>query len=316
MDKNRYEDALIELYTTYDLTKFKVQLVKQKIFVCGGIVNIRLVKPESFRGYFFERTAQKEPILESSLVMAESFKDYFKDYIDLVEFEDDIASISSLIIIFLESPGSLVELGIFSTKIEFHNKLLVIVPNDKDEDSFINLGPLAHISKKTENSILRYPFPSSDISQFDTIHIDDLIVNINNRLKVLDKTQTLDLNNKTHIILLICEIIRLSFPVTLTDIEFCLAALNIENYSQKLVKRFLYLLEKLEYIKKYIYSNYNFYYPDKKYRNEVFVKFGSRFDAQKHTLTLRQAYNDNSDSSRKRQAVMKHIFQEFNNESN
>ncbi|MDG2958960.1 retron St85 family effector protein [Exercitatus varius] len=321
MCKNKYEDTLIELYQNYDLEKCKVQLIQQKIFVCGGIVDIKEVTPISFRGYFFEESASSEPQLESLLIMAEYFKDYFKDniYTDLLEFEDDIAHISSLIVIFLESPGSLVELGLFVNKLELYNKLLIVVPNNESKDSFIYLGPLTHIKKQKNEFVVFYPFPKVN-EKFDKNNVKDLISHIKSLLSKFGKTKKVNPKNKTHIIFLICEIVRLSYPITLTEIELCLMGLSIDDYSRNVVQRFLYLLEKFEYIESYDYSSYKFYYPNKKHKNNCFVKFGTKigmqFDESKHRISLRSTYiDDSSDASRKRSTAMKNIMEKLADES-
>ncbi|TCP96191.1 hypothetical protein EDC44_10510 [Cricetibacter osteomyelitidis] len=316
MNKNKYEDILIDLYGSYELKQFIVQLSEQKIFVCGGYVDIKNPPPNSFREYFFERAASSNPELESLLIMAESFKDYLQDglYNDLLTFETDIAHISALIIIFLESPGSLVELGLFSNKSDFYNKLLIITPNTESKDSFIYLGPLTHIKRKNDKLVLSYPFPKKGID-FDQSHVDDIISCTKEILSKLDKTQKFDSNNITHIIFLICEIVRLSYPIILTEIEFSLAALYID-LTQTEVKRFLYLLDKLEYINVYDYSSYKFYYPSSNYKDKCFVKFGknnegTKFDESKHKMKLRESYmQSNDDIARKRKSALKYIMKE------
>lgn len=311
--KNKYEDILKNVYQTYDSSKCKVQLDKLKVFICGGLVDITQSTPPSFRAWFFQECANVAPELEALLIVAESFKDYFRDniYTDLLIFEDDIASISSLILIFLESPGSLVEFGTFGGRAEFYKKLLVIVPNDADKDSFINLGPLTHIKKKCDTSVVFYPFPKKGVA-YDKEIVHTLIKDTENKLSRLDKTQGFDKNNRAHVILLVLEIIRLSFPITLTEIELTLQAFDI-SLNQSEVKRFLYLLENLEYIKFYEYSTYKFYYPSNEYKETPFVKFGRNrsnipFDESGHKTMLLQSYlNSNDDISLKRKAALKFI---------
>lgn len=311
--KNKYEDILKNVYQTYDSSKCKVQLDKLKIFICGGLVDIKQTTPPSFRAWFFQECANVAPELEALFIVAESFKDYFRDniYTDLLIFEDDIASISSLIVIFLESPGSLVEFGAFGGRAEFYKKLLVIVPDDADKDSFINLGPLTHIKKKCDTSVVFYPFPKKGV-EYDKEIVHTLIKDTKNKLSRLDKTQGFDKNNRAHVILLVLEIIRLSFPVTLSEIESVLKAFNIPS-RKSYIKRYLYLLEKLDYINFYEYSTYKFYYPSNEYIETPFIIFGKNdknipFDEGKHRAILLQSYLDlNDDISQKRKSALKVI---------
>ena len=312
-NKNKYEDILKNVYQKYDSSKCKVLLDKLKVFVCGGLVDVKQTVPPSFRAWFFQECANVDSKLEPLLIVAESFKDYFKDdiYTDLLIFEDDIASISSLIVIFLESPGSLVEFGAFGGRAEFYKKLLVIVPDDADKDSFINLGPLTHIKRKCDTSVVFYPFPKKGV-EYDKEIVHTLINDTEKKLSRLDKTQGFDKNNRAHVILLVLEIIRLSFPITLTEIELTLQAFDI-SLNQSEVKRFLYLLEKLEYIRFYEYSTYKFYHPSNEYKETPFVKFGRNnnnisFDESGHKTMLLQSYLDSYDDiSQKRKAALKFI---------
>ncbi len=117
--------------------------------------------PVSVRGRLLEYWAVHEGDLEASHVLAENFKDYLSEntYSDLLIFEDDIAKTSSLIVIFLESPGSIAELGLFCNIEALNSKLIVIAPSEetKNKNSFIYLGPITFLREKSENSVAIYP---------------------------------------------------------------------------------------------------------------------------------------------------------------
>ena len=63
---------------------------------------------------------------------------------NLIDFEKSLAGITSLVVIILESAGSIAELGAFSQLPELKNKLIVVVREEyvsgKNSNSFINLG--------------------------------------------------------------------------------------------------------------------------------------------------------------------------------
>jgi len=155
-----YEKALQEQFGRLNKDNFKVQFAIKTLFVCGGIVHPvdKQLPPGSFRDRLMRYTAEKGIEFHDYIVLAEEFKDYYVDgnYRDLLTFEDDIASLSTLVIIFLESAGSLVELGLYCSRPAFFKKLLVVVPKDEleTEDSFIYLGPLKFIESKVENSLV------------------------------------------------------------------------------------------------------------------------------------------------------------------
>ncbi|HCG5966408.1 TPA: retron St85 family effector protein [Vibrio parahaemolyticus] len=122
----KFENAIIEAFEKYDVRNFKINYPDHRIFVCGGQIDITEPIPLSFRQRLIGKLAATYPHIESEIVLAESFKDYFREhaYRDLLTFEDDIAQLASVVVIFLESPGSLVELGMFCTKPNFYKNYL------------------------------------------------------------------------------------------------------------------------------------------------------------------------------------------------
>lgn len=281
--------------------------------MCGGLVDIKVEPAPSFRDLFIRRLASQHPEYEQEVVLAEEFKDYFKEhaYADLLTFEDDIAQISSIIIIFLESPGSLVELGLFCSKQKYFNKLLIIAPHHEveNEDSFIYLGPLNHIRKHSDNSVLIYPFPSCD-EGYSNIHVDDLIANFLEKKSGLKKTSAFNSDDSGHLALLICEIIRLSYPILITEIEYVMMSLDID-ISRSVVSRLLYLMNKLGLVNHYDYGGNRYYYPapgDEKYVRFGLDKMSKSVDDARFIVNLRKIYALEKDSSsRKRIAAAAEI---------
>jgi len=221
-----FENEIIKEFEELDTRNFRVNLSQHHLFLCGGNVDAKSKIPPSFRDRLLTYTADNEDDIHNSFVLAESFKDYFKEnrYTDLLAFEEDIASLSTLIIILLESPGSLVELGMFCNKPEFYKKLLIVAPQEhiQSEDSFIYLGPLEYIRKKDNSSVAIYPWPDSLVSEYDEENINDLCENIKQKLKLIPKTETFNPEKSGHIALLIYELIRLSYPILIGEIEIAL----------------------------------------------------------------------------------------------
>ncbi len=185
----KFENTLIETFEKLSTDKFKVNLETHHLFVCGGPVDIQAKTPPSFRDRFVSYSASKYPLIHDAIVQAETFKDYFKEnaYPDLLVFEEEIANLASLVVIFLESPGSLVELGMFCTKPDFYKKLLIIAPQDEvsGEDSFIYLGPLENIKKKEPTSVEIFPWPDCNNDHYDQEHLENLCTSISEKLSSL-----------------------------------------------------------------------------------------------------------------------------------
>lgn len=312
----KFENAIIDVFEAFDVNKFKVSYPDHRIFVCGGPINVEEIVPLSFRQRLIEKLASDYPEIENEVVLAETFKDYFKEhaYSDLLIFEDDIAQLASVVVIFLESAGSLVELGMFCTKPNFYKKLLIVASREETEreDSFIYLGPLEHIRRKEPSSVAIYPWPDAQVSDYPDIHMQDLCGTLLEKRNTIPKQPTFNKNNSGHIALLLLEIIRLSYPILLTEIELALVSLGLDEDRSK-VTRLLYLLHRLEYLDTYEYGGgYKFYYPFD--RTSPRIKFGANknsvtFDEKKLVMNLKMSYviDIDDDASRKRIAAATEI---------
>ncbi|GAB3370440.1 retron St85 family effector protein [Azotobacter armeniacus] len=256
-----FENRLIEEFGSFDTSRFTVSFMPPKIFVCGGKTGGNLLIPEGLRDRIINHFDDNDNEAYKACVKAEDFKDYFKEgaYSDLLEFEVDIANIATLIIICLESAGSLVELGMFCNNAPLVHRLLVIAPQEEVEakDSFIYLGPLESLKKKDASSVLVYPWPSSQIKNYD--HIGLIATDIKAKLDKTLKSESFKSENTAHLAFLIYDIIVLAHPIKLSEIELALAAMNLD-IKEKLLIRLLYLLEKIGLIKHTVYSNVSYYY--------------------------------------------------------
>lgn len=117
------------------------------IFVCGASLDANNGK--NARKRFLDYSKANLP--EYDIFIAEKFFNLFKGDMDLLSVEDKLGNYSDCIIIFLESPSSIAELGAFSNNEKLVKQLLVV--NDKKHEtatSFIIKGPLAKISKQSE----------------------------------------------------------------------------------------------------------------------------------------------------------------------
>ena len=310
----KFDEAGFDVFSKLNKAHFQVNNSIHKIFVCGGAVNANKIPPESFRHRFIEYLDIDEDELKNSIVLAENFKDYFKEnaYPDLLMFEDEMASLASLVMIFLESPGSLVELGMFCSKPNFYDKLLIIASREEtqQENSFIYLGPIKSIAKKVPTAIEIYPWPDPSQITYDKNHLIDLQSAVKSKINSIPKRVQFDEKISGHVATLITEIVRLCYPLLFNELEMFLVALNIEK-TQSEIHRSLYLLIQLGFIETCTYSRYKYYYPIKK--DISLIRFGKTndnqpFDIPKLKMSLAQTYIlDEADTSRKRKAARNEI---------
>lgn len=318
---SEYLNALLAEWGDLTIANFSVHYTPPVVFVCGGPA---LQIGDSLRERVFRYFADNNPLTSKSLVMAEAFKDYFKSgaYTDLMQFEDDIANISTLVVIFLESAGSLVELGLFVNKTSLAHRLLVFVPaeelagNEEKEipprSSFIYLGPLESLRRSSGDSVSVYPWPDKE-----KLHYPELEHVANDILRKLDsvpKTEKFSSDNSGHIAALILEVILLSEPIKITEIEWVLSCLDI-NIPLGRISKLLYLLDVLKLIESIEYSgSMYFFVKDTKLSKIKFgrTKAGRTKDSPNMRMAIIQSYikldgSHMDETAKKRRNVLSQI---------
>ena len=122
---------------------------KSIAFVCGGSKD----DPRTMRSQFLKWIKTAHPSIIAVLAEDAFRSTYFHNpplTINLSKFESLIAEISDCVIIFPESIGSFVEVGLFSNVDKIRAKTLIV--NDLDhhsKDSFTNLGPIRSIDARS-----------------------------------------------------------------------------------------------------------------------------------------------------------------------
>lgn len=269
-----YEDKLLNHVSDWEMKNFRVCYDDQVIFLCGAVVHPSGEKQTSMRGHFYDYCTKNNAELSSKIFLAEKFKQYLKNdhYPDLITFEHDVANISSLIVLFLESSGSIAELGLFCNMKEINRKLLVFVPADEvdgdKKESFIYLGPLSYLTKKiNKNAFKVYPKPDKKNEDDYAEHLDIMVEDLIDILPKSRKESDFDKNNTGHIAFLISRIVHLAMPIRLREVYACLKNIGIDNITQADVERLLFLLETLEFISSYRYNILVYYYSEQSRQN-------------------------------------------------
>lgn len=313
MAEQTYTDFLIEdILDGITVGDSRVHINKYNIWLCGGVVNPAVIfdghgKP-TLREFLLYYNKVDSNIFDS-FFMAESFKDYYLSgsYKDLLDFENDIAEFASLIVILLESPGTLVEFGMFCNNYKYLNKLLVVVPaHEVDaEDSFIFWGPIQNLKRKDSSSVVIYPWPINDnyASYEDTL--SSIYSDITKKFSKLIKTQIFDISNSFHICCLIVELVSTFDPLSARDIRTLIFFLGIDLTKDR-VTNYLYLLLKFGVISERKYSN-NKYYSVLSKISDVTFKFNSVNAKMKARRFLIEGKLKGSltEADRKRLAVLK-----------
>lgn len=234
------------------LEQSKVKPYQGIVFLCGGVIDVTSTKPTSIRDALCRELAKVDDQWRR-IKLAEDYKDWAHDsvYSDLVTFERHLAELSSLIVLILESPGSIAELGLFSAIAEFREKLLVFIDSEHYKaPSFIRLGPIDYLEKVFDNSAECHPWIKREHGRkrFDEDAAEmlqgDLADAVTTRLAAPIKEQPFDRERWLHVALLTCDLINLFTALSIREIRECLESLSIEKNESE-VRQVLFHLQKI-----------------------------------------------------------------------
>lgn len=241
------DDPRESIIASISLDKTRVILSPHLTFLCGGNVDITKTNNHSVRNMIMNKSPQyvSENI---KFVLAENYKDWKDGYSSLSDFENDIAYLSSKIVIIPESAGSLAELGLFFGN-EVIRKKMTIILNTKhhESDSFIKHGILNPLEEVLQESVLPYELNYEDIESVAVSEVDEALQDVIQACESLDSTTTFSIKNRGHILLLIYQILDLFHALTVTEISNYLQLLAI-SYDKKMMQSAIYILQKFDLI--------------------------------------------------------------------
>lgn len=183
----------------------------------------------------------KKMMPDVRIVLSENIWDQaFEANIDLLSFEEFLAEVSDLIILFVESPGSFCELGAFAYADKLFNDKMIIVMDQRYRDckSFIASGPVLKAQK--ENAKVIY----ADIEHNMPMTSSELLAELNCFIDMAKEKRTpinkREIGHKqvkiSSFIIELMELLRLFQPVGQDDL-LCLYKQVKEIDSFTFVKR-------------------------------------------------------------------------------
>lgn len=258
------------------------------IFLCGGHTSDPKhagLPYESVRDYFFRYIKTDNPGIAKRLKLAEEINDWFDQgvFADLLELEEYLADLSDVIILFVESPGSIAELGAFATSDTVRPKILTIINSLHQERSFIADGPVRRLKSADPALVYSYAWDSeadhfndeTNIETFQDLSLELTGILLKRELTA-HKERKLNLNSPGHAMLVIADLTDIIGITSSREINDCLKALG-KDVHRNVLHKYLYLLEKLRIIKKLDYSNQVYYVT----RNGgPFIRYDFREDAE------------------------------------
>lgn len=242
------------------------------MFLCGGPND-----PTSYETLlsarhliYRELTSGRYSDLVDRLRLAEDIQDWFRDgmYSDLVTFEQHLASLSSVILLIVESPGSIAELGAFSVAEPIGQRLITVIAEQYFEsESFIRLGPINRLEDVTGRSPLVYdwfkrdPIRNTLYPVYEELRskVEEVVRDVRGLLRDTFKEQVFRPNDPGHCMIMICELCSLFGALSETEIVEYICDLN-EGLNAHQVEQFLFLLKKCNILRVKPIGHGRYYY--------------------------------------------------------
>jgi hypothetical protein len=247
---------------------FKVQNPPDYVFLCGGKLKDL---DHSLRAQFYAQKVKPDPSLEKKVMLAEVADEWYstrKLFGDLLELEEYLAALCACILLFVEGPGAIAELGAFTQMPELREKLIAVIERSHSVGpSFIVNGPIEQMNRLGSGRILSYPWfldPSGiDPTRLNVGALDDTLNDLIDKLKEtlakMPKTGGFRPKDHGHRMLLIADLIKLSVVTFQEEIQEILGELRVEVGERELTK-YLYLLKQLGLIAAEKYGHIWYYF--------------------------------------------------------
>jgi hypothetical protein len=233
---------LFEFLEDMELDNIRVRAPTDVVLLCGGRMTNALGDPPiSIRDAFYK--IPETPIPQGAdLIRAEDTSAFFVKsamYNDYLQFENDLAQICELILLFCESESSFAELGAFASHEEIASKTLVVVQDQyfNDETSYIKLGPLQSLINRNSTSV--FTINDGDIGingkNYSGIKLTTLKERlkspIEKRLETLKEHTRLNVAREGHIIKMIVGFLQEFGALSRDEILLSLqhVGINIDN---------------------------------------------------------------------------------------
>ncbi len=292
----------------------KVQQTPNLIFLCGG--KTATDGPyHSARDYFNRHLKRKKPTIAARVRLAEEVNRWFQRdnaFPDLLEFENYLAHLADITVLFVESPGSIAELGAFANSDDIRPKTLAVLNNSyESEGSFISNGPIRKLRNENQDHVHYYTWNPDDLhSALTKAEFVDLTNDLVTFLEEIEadrpRQPSLKIDERGHALLLVADLIRMPGVATTAELLECLNALGCKA-DREVLNRHLSVLQSVGCVIVHRRSNQKFFV---RASEHPFIRYAyleeARFkDQYRIRAALRQGF-----SSTKRSAL-KHALRDL-----
>jgi hypothetical protein len=258
--------SLIDFFNDLDLGDIHVRRPDKFIFFCGGVFSNDDQKPRSLRQYLL-KTKNMSRSFNAKVVLAEEANQLYRDteFSDLISFEEEIAVISSVVLVIAESAGSLAELGAFATSDHIRPAPAVIMRSDYyEQNSFVRYGPVERLRQQDEGRVGVFPWRTtasdSIITSSTRGHLRSIANFINAQVKSFPDEFLYKNSGLYKDFAIILWVLHLSRAISITEIEEYINDIG-HQISRKQLKNKLYCLKLAGWAGSYTYSNKTYWHP-------------------------------------------------------
>jgi hypothetical protein len=195
-------------------TKYRFRKLDPVIFLCGAAQS---KSRDAIRAYLQKHTPDLDVFYaEKVWEQIASLKER-----DALQMEEDLAKLADLVIVIVESAGTLTELGAFSLSPRLRQKLLPVVDEKYLHDSsFITNGPLRWIDSESAFRPTIYTTLSMVLSSIDQIEERIARIPESHSIKISDLSKS-----PKHFLFFIYDLITVIQPASLLMINYYLSAI-------------------------------------------------------------------------------------------
>jgi len=307
--------ALIDqLFSQIDRARVTVKPFDGYIFLCGGTIDAPHGAIDSARHYALTRRDENGCIAGHRVMVAEKLTSLLHgdDFHDLLEFEEHIAALSACVLIFVESPGSIAELGSFSVMPHLASKLLVVCEqrmNSALKPSFIFLGPVAILKRARRASVQEFPIFRDDSNLADVSKLAEcwqfIEESVINSIRRPIPKASLNSASLPHKMVVVAAAIDIFVALKLGELHEAIRGFGVD-ISTKQLRKITRMLEQFSIIKQTTYGNEDFFFsltnsqllvlrPDASSGAKIFdqlrfktsaIEFFARTDRRRHNAIL------------------------------
>ena len=258
--------SVVDFAKSLRIDRCKIQQTPSLIFLCGG-KTAKVGTYKSARDYFNRRLKREKPTIAARVRLAEEVNEWFQRdnaFPDLLELENYLAHLADITVLFVESPGSIAELGAFANSDDIRPKTLAVLNNSyESEGSFISDGPIRKLSNENEDHVHYYTWnPNdlhSDLTKAEFKELTNELVTFLEKIKAARPRQpSLKPTERGHALLLVADLIRMPGVATTSELLACLSALGCKA-DREVLKRYLLVLQSVGFVTAHRRSNQKFF---------------------------------------------------------